>query len=134
MNLKTKNQYHRIKRLTKLKSFESIERLINRSVGYFNKIVSDKKRINKGHIQSYFFILEDILESQKREIPPIEYGTKNQTIIEYAELILKMRCEDHYSFTMIVNELRTKYKKRVSRSLIYNFIKLNEDEWNKYYG
>lgn len=133
MNIKTKIKYERIKKLTKLKSYNSIEILINRSVGYFNKIVNDGKIINKGHIQNYFFILEDIVNINYKKTPKINYGTNNKIIIEYGTVILKMRYKDNYSFTMIVDELRTRYKKKISRTMIYNFSKLNKEKWTKYY-
>lgn len=133
MNLKTKLNYQRIRLLTNIKNFEDIEIFINRSVGYFNKIKNEKERINKGHIENYFFILEDIICHQKNNIPYIDYETNNKIILEYGERILIMKYKDNYSFTMIVKEMRIKYKKAISRTLIYNFCKLNQIDWENYF-
>ncbi len=134
MNIKTKQNYQRVKELTGLKNDADIERFINRSVGYFNKIFSNSQVIHKGHIQNYFFILEEMLFEYKKNIPQIEYLNNNKIIMEYGERILRMRFQDNLSFSMISKELKRRYQKNTSRTTIYRFIDINKSQWSSYYG
>lgn len=132
MNIKTKLKYGRIKKLTSIKNTEDIERFINRSVGYFNKIIEAKEKINKGHIQNYFFILEEMIASQSKNLPPINYLVKNNIILEYGLNILQMKYQNYFSYSDIVKELKRRYKKAISRTTIYRFIKQNQ-QWKEFY-
>jgi len=132
MNIKTKQKYERIKNLTNIKNTDDIERFINRSVGYFNKIIETKQRIDKGHIQNYFFILEEMINSQNENLPLIYYLSNNKIIFEYGLTILKMRYKNNYSYTDIVKELKKRYKKNISRTTIYRFVNQNQ-HWEEFY-
>jgi len=127
-----KLKYKRIEKLLKIKKEDDIDLFIKRSVGYFNTIAEKNERINKGHILNYFFILEDMLQGQEKRIPSIIYATHNKIIKEYAEQILLMRFKKQLSLNQIVKEMKRKYKKTISRTVIYNFINLNKKVWEEY--
>lgn len=128
-----KLKYKRIEKLLNIKKEDDIDLFIKRSVGYFNTIAKNNERINKGHIINYFFILEDMLQEQEKRTPAIVYATNNKIIKEYAEHILLMRFKKQLSLNQIVKELKIKYKKTISRTVIYNFINLNKKIWEEHY-
>lgn len=126
-------KYKRIEKLTKLKKEDDIDLFIKRSVGYFNTIAENNPRINKGHIMNYFFILEEMLENQEKNTPSIKYATNNKILKEYGENILIMRFKQQLSLNQIVKEMSRRYKKKISRTVIYNFINLNKKMWEECY-
>lgn len=128
-----KLKYKRIENLTNIKKEDDIDLLIKRSVGYFNSILKNNEEINKGHIINYFFILEDILKEQDKHTPTIIYKTQNKILKEYGEYILIMRFKNQLSLNDIVKTMKSKYKKSISRAVIYNFINFNKSVWGEYY-
>lgn len=130
MNLKKKNNYKRIKNLLNI---SDVERFINRSVGYFNAVIANGNgTIHKGHIEQYFFILQDMKQNEELQYPKITYNGKNKTILKYGLTILKLRYLEHNSMTTISEILRTKYKRKLSRTTIFNFLSENKKEWESY--
>lgn len=127
-----KLKYKRIEKLLEIKKEDDIDLFIKRSVGYFNTITEKNERINKGHILNYFFILEDMLQEQEKRTPTIIYATHNKIIKEYGEHILLMRFKKQLSLNQIVKEMKRKYKKSISRTVIHNFINLNKKVWEEY--
>jgi len=107
---------------------EYLREYIARSIGYFNKLLKSKKRINEYDIINFHFILQDIKEKKTQEFKRINYGNiTSKVILRYSKEILSMRFDEYLSYDKIVFKLAKKYKKRISKSTVQKFILLNQD-------
>lgn len=106
----------------------NIEEYIARSIGYFNKLLKEKDRINEYDIINYHFILDDIKTKEQSLAQKINYENITNPIIQrYGKEILDYRFIDFLSYNKIVFKMAKVYKKRISKSSIQKFILLNQD-------
>lgn len=106
----------------------NIEEYIARSIGYFNKLLKEKDRINEYDIINYHFILDDIKTKEQSLAQKINYGNITNPIIQrYGKEILDYRYIDFLSYDKIVFKLAKVYKKKISKSSVQKFILLNQE-------